>query len=167
MRQREDTPFDTTVLDGIIRGTEARINMIWLLPYDGSPDGSFYPGKSLVDIGGADIYAGDGNYDPQNALYMKCVGIFGSTVPVALHECGPIPDPTQLRRPVPAARGACWGQRRADRRARHPDLQTPSAPAAFRRWGSRGSSLGSPGQAVWRAPEKTRSQTLSEGPPRG
>lgn len=76
--------------------TKGLRNMIWLLPYDGSPDPSFYPGKSLVDIGGADTYAGDGNYDPQNALYKKCVSIFGSSMPIALHECGPIPDPTQL-----------------------------------------------------------------------
>ena len=53
--------------------TKGLKNMIWLMPYDGSPDGSFYPGKSLVDLGGADTYAGDGNYDPQNSLYKKCV----------------------------------------------------------------------------------------------
>jgi hypothetical protein len=76
--------------------TKGLRNMIWLLPYDGSPDASFYPGKSVVDIGGADIYAGNGNYDPQNALYKNCVAIFGSSMPIALHECGPIPDPTQL-----------------------------------------------------------------------
>ena len=33
-----------------------------------------------------DIYAGDGNYDPQNALYKKCVAIFGSSMPIALHR---------------------------------------------------------------------------------
>ena len=76
--------------------TKGLTNMIWLLPYDGSPDASFYPGKSLVDIGGADTYAGNGNYDPQNALYKKCVAVFGASMPIALHECGPIPDPTQL-----------------------------------------------------------------------
>ena len=76
--------------------TKGLKNMLWLLPYDGSPDASFYPGKSLVDLGGADTYAGDGNYDPQNSLYKKCVAIFGSTMPIALHECGPIPDPAQL-----------------------------------------------------------------------
>ncbi len=76
--------------------TKGLRNMIWLMPYDGSPDASFYPGKSLVDLGGADTYAGNGNYDAQNALYKKCVGVFGSTMPIALHECGPIPDPAQL-----------------------------------------------------------------------
>ncbi|MFL5308074.1 MAG: glycosyl hydrolase [Polyangia bacterium] len=76
--------------------TKGLRNMIWMLPYDGSPDASFYPGKSFVDIGGADTYAGDGNYDAQNSLYKKCVTVFGSTMPIALHECGPIPDPAQM-----------------------------------------------------------------------
>jgi len=79
-----------------LTATRGLKNMIWLLPFDGSPDASFYPGKSMVDLGGADTYAGDGSYDPQNALYKKCVTVFGPTMPIALHECGPIPDPTQL-----------------------------------------------------------------------
>lgn len=79
-----------------LTATKGLKNMIWLMPYDGSPDGSFYPGKSLVDLGGADTYAGDGNYDPLNSLYKKCVAIFGSSMPIALHECGPVPDPAQL-----------------------------------------------------------------------
>ena len=52
--------------------------------------------ETSVDIGGADTYAGNGNYDPQNALYKKCVSVFGSSMPIALHECGPITDPTLL-----------------------------------------------------------------------
>jgi beta-mannanase len=77
--------------------TKGLKNMIWLLPYDGNPDASFYPGKAFVDIGGADTYAGDGNYAPQTAMYNNCVKVFGSTMPIALHECGPIPDPAQLQ----------------------------------------------------------------------
>ena len=30
-----------------LTATKGLHNMIWLLPYDGSPDASFYPGKSL------------------------------------------------------------------------------------------------------------------------
>ena len=41
-----------------LTATKGLKNMIWLLPYDGSPDASFYPGKSFVDLGGADTYAG-------------------------------------------------------------------------------------------------------------
>jgi hypothetical protein len=77
--------------------TKGLHNMLWLLPYDGSPNAAFYPGKEFVDLGGADIYAGDGNYAPQTAMYNNCVKVFGSTMPIALHECGPIPDPVQLQ----------------------------------------------------------------------
>jgi len=77
--------------------TKGLRNMLWLLPYDGSPNADFYPGKEFVDLGGADIYAGDGKYDPQTALYNSAVKVFGTTMPIALHECGPIPDPVQLQ----------------------------------------------------------------------
>jgi len=77
--------------------TKGLRNMLWLMPYNGSPDAAFYPGKEFVDIGGADVYAGDGKYDPQTAMYNSCVKVFGSTMPIALHECGPIPDPVQLQ----------------------------------------------------------------------
>jgi hypothetical protein len=99
--------------------TEGLRNMIWLLPYDGSPDPAFYPGKSVADIGGADIYAGNGHYDPQDALYKRCVAVFGASMPIALHECGPIPG----KRTVPpepgpgpssvwmTAASASWGDR--------------------------------------------------------
>ena len=73
------------------------------MPYDGSPDPAFYPGKAFVDLGGADDYAGDGNYDPLHSLYEKSVSVFGTSMPIALHECGPIPDPTQLQ-----ATGTKW-----------------------------------------------------------
>ena len=77
--------------------TKGLRNMLWLLPFNGSPNAAFYPGKEFVDLGGADTYAGDGNYAPQTAMYNNCVKVFGSTMPIALHECGPIPDPVQLQ----------------------------------------------------------------------
>ena len=70
-------------------------NLIWLLPYDGSPDASFWPGKAYVDVAGADTYAGD--HGPQNGLYNATRAIVGNTIPIALHENGPIPDPDQLQ----------------------------------------------------------------------
>ncbi|MEO6083088.1 MAG: glycosyl hydrolase [Umezawaea sp.] len=72
-------------------------NLVWLHGYNGQPQSSFYPGKSVVDIGGADTYAGDGNYDPQNAMYNSVRNVVGSTLPIALHENGPIPDPDRLQ----------------------------------------------------------------------
>ena len=38
--------------------TKGLKNMIWLLPYDGSPEASFYPGKSFVDLGGGTLTPG-------------------------------------------------------------------------------------------------------------
>ncbi|GAA0404862.1 hypothetical protein Acor_23540 [Acrocarpospora corrugata] len=83
--------------------TKGLNNLIWLHGYNGSPQSAFYPGKQYVDIGGADTYAGDGNYDPQKAMYDATRAIVGTTVPIALHENGPIPDPDRLQ-----STGARW-----------------------------------------------------------
>ncbi len=78
-------------------------NLIWLHGFNGSPQASFYPGKSYVDIDGADTYAGNGNYDPQKAMYVSNRAVVGSSIPIALHENGPIPDPGRLQ-----SSGARW-----------------------------------------------------------
>ncbi|WP_154697754.1 glycosyl hydrolase [Lentzea guizhouensis] len=77
--------------------TKGLDNLVWLHGYNGQPQASFYPGKSVVDIGGADTYAGNGNYDPLTAMYNSVRNIVGSTIPIALHENGPIPDPDRLQ----------------------------------------------------------------------
>lgn len=76
-------------------------NLIWMHPYNGSPQASFYPGKAFVDIAGADTYAGDHN--PLLSMFNATRAIVGSTIPIALHENGPIPDPAQLQ-----SSGARW-----------------------------------------------------------
>lgn len=81
------------------RFTEKKVtNAIWLMGFNGEPaaSASCYPGKEYVDIVGADTYAGDQNYDPQKAMYDATTGVVGDTIPVALHENGPIPDPDEL-----------------------------------------------------------------------
>ncbi|WP_328346774.1 glycosyl hydrolase [Micromonospora sp. NBC_00421] len=70
-------------------------NLVWLHPYNGEPNSSFYPGKQYVDIGGADTYAND--HGPLTSLFNRTRDIVGGTVPIALHENGPIPDPDQLQ----------------------------------------------------------------------
>ncbi|MGW7341448.1 glycosyl hydrolase [Streptomyces sp. NPDC054808] len=80
-------------------------NAVWLMGFNGEPAASAacYPGKDYVDIAGADTYAGDQNYDPQKAMYDATTGVVGPSIPVALHENGPIPDPDRL-----VTSGADW-----------------------------------------------------------
>jgi beta-mannanase len=70
---------------------------IWLLPYDGSPDASFYPGSNKVDLAGADNYNAAYDYAPMTSIFDAVKTIAGTTIPIVLHENGPIPDPTQLQ----------------------------------------------------------------------
>jgi hypothetical protein len=75
--------------------TKGLHNLVWLHPYNGDPQAAFWPGKTYVDIGGADTYAGD--HGPLTTLFNRTKAIVGSTVPIALHENGRIPDPAQLQ----------------------------------------------------------------------
>ncbi|MGW4942049.1 glycosyl hydrolase [Actinoplanes sp. NPDC004185] len=70
-------------------------NLVYLHPFNGAPAAAWYPGKQYVDIGGADTYAGD--HGPQTSMYNAARSVYGSTMPIALHENGPIPDPAQLQ----------------------------------------------------------------------
>jgi len=76
--------------------TKGLRNIIWLVPLCGSPTPAFNPGKEFTDLGGADSYVGDGNYDALNGLFNRTVAAFPD-MPIALHECGPIPDPAALQ----------------------------------------------------------------------
>jgi beta-mannanase len=77
-----------------LTATKGLNNIVWLMPFS-SQDGvsespaSFYPGKAVVDVTGPD-------YTGTAANYTKFVGIAGSTIPLALHESGELPDPTTL-----------------------------------------------------------------------
>jgi hypothetical protein len=73
--------------------TKGLNNILWLMPYSGSPAGSFYPGASVVDIAGGDTY---GSNQPFTSLYGSVKGIAGSTMPLALHETGLIPTPSAM-----------------------------------------------------------------------
>lgn len=78
-------------------------NLIWVLGYTASPapDAAWYPGRQYVDIIGADTYVKD--HGPLGDLYAQVLDIGGPDLPIALHECGPIPDPDFLK-----AAGADW-----------------------------------------------------------
>lgn len=75
--------------------TKGLHNLVWLHPFDGQPSSSWYPGKAYVDFGGADAYAGD--HGALNPMFNASKGVYGSTMPIALHENGPIPDPDLLQ----------------------------------------------------------------------
>jgi len=70
-------------------------NLIWVLGWAGqNVDPAYYPGRATVDVAGADIYAADhGNLAP---LFAQVKRIVGDTVPICLHENGPVPDPATL-----------------------------------------------------------------------
>jgi beta-mannanase len=72
-------------------------NTIWLLALDGSAKSAFYPGPQYVDIGGADNYNKAYDYSPMTSIYTNTAKIFPTGMPIALHECGPVPDPDQLQ----------------------------------------------------------------------
>jgi mannan endo-1,4-beta-mannosidase len=69
-------------------------NVIWLDPYSGSPSAAFYPGKAVVDISGSDTY---GDSQPFASNYRNAATAVGSTtMPLALHETGYVPNPTDM-----------------------------------------------------------------------
>jgi hypothetical protein len=76
-----------------LTGTKGNNNIIWLMPYSGSPTSAYWPGPTMVDISGGDTY---GNNPPFTSLYSSCKGIMGSTMPIALHECGTAPNPSTM-----------------------------------------------------------------------
>ncbi len=70
-------------------------NLIWVLGWAGqNVDPRYYPGRRYVDVAGADIYVEDhGNLAP---MFQQVKAIVGDSVPICLHENGPIPDPATL-----------------------------------------------------------------------
>ncbi|MGN8647514.1 glycosyl hydrolase [Gracilibacillus sp. HCP3S3_G5_1] len=67
-------------------------NLIWVLGYSGEVKKGWFPGYEYVDIAGADTY----NPGPQTDLYQKVFDIVGRNMPIAFHECGPIPNPVEM-----------------------------------------------------------------------
>ena len=76
-----------------LTATKGNNNLIWLMPYSGSPTSAYWPGPTMVDISGGDTY---GSNQPFTGLYSSCKGVMGSTMPIALHETGLIPTPSAM-----------------------------------------------------------------------
>ncbi len=73
--------------------TKGLNNLVWLMPFSGSPTSPYYPGKQYLDISGPDTYAEN---QPFTGLYSSAKGIIGDSVPIPLHETGRIPSPSQM-----------------------------------------------------------------------
>jgi len=81
-----------------LTNTKGLTNIVWLLPFSGSPNAAYYPGKAYVDIGGPDEYS-----QPTNLLtftasgnYNPAANVFGTTMPIALHETGSALQPNSI-----------------------------------------------------------------------
>ena len=68
-------------------------NIVRLMPFSGSPTADYYPGKAYVDITGGDTY---GTNPPFSSLYSSCRTVGGTTIPLALHETGVVPQPSTM-----------------------------------------------------------------------
>ena len=68
-------------------------NVLRLMPFSGSPNASFYPGKAQVDLTGPDTYATN---PPFANMFSSTAAFIGSTMPIALHETGVITQPSTM-----------------------------------------------------------------------
>jgi Glycosyl hydrolase family 26 len=68
-------------------------NVLWLVPFSGSPNSAYYPGKDFADIAGPDTYS---RAQPFAGTYNSARGVVGVNIPIALHETGTIPQPAGM-----------------------------------------------------------------------
>jgi beta-mannanase len=89
--------------------TKGLTNIVWLMPFSGSPSVSFYPGKAVVDIGGPDEYSAPANLLTFSASgnYAPATAALGTTMPIALHETGSALQPESMF-PKPTAPWIMW-----------------------------------------------------------
>jgi hypothetical protein len=73
--------------------TKGLNNILWLVPFSGSPNSAYYPGKAFADIAGPDTY---GTNPPFTSNYNSARTIVGTAIPIALHETGTIPQPSTM-----------------------------------------------------------------------
>ncbi len=73
-----------------LTATKGLNNIVWLMPFSGSPSAAYYPGSAFVDIGGPDQYTTPSNLLTFNASgnWSGASSVFGSTMPITMHETG-------------------------------------------------------------------------------
>jgi mannan endo-1,4-beta-mannosidase len=64
-------------------------NLIWVWS---TPEPTWYPGNSKVDILGYDSYPGAYNYEPQKSIFDQLYTLVGGQKILTMSENGPIPD---------------------------------------------------------------------------
>lgn len=82
-----------TYMYDYLTNTKKLNNLVWLMPYSGTPSAAYYPGKQYLDLSGPDTYAEN---QPFTGLFNNAKGIIGNDVPIALHETGRIPTPSAM-----------------------------------------------------------------------
>ncbi len=80
--------------DYLVR-TKGIHNLVRLMPFSGYPSSSYWPGSSVVDIGGPDEYSSPSS-QPFASLYSASASIIGTSMPIPLHETGTIPQPANM-----------------------------------------------------------------------
>lgn len=73
--------------------TKGLNNIVWLMPFSGSPNSGWLPDRATIDIAGPDTYATN---QPFSSLYSSARSIVGTTMPIPLHETGVVPQPSQM-----------------------------------------------------------------------
>lgn len=79
-----------------LTATKGLNNVLFLAPLCQHPTAAYNPGAQYIDLGGADNYVAAGDTEPMTAMFQQTETAFPN-MPVALHECGTIPDPDQLK----------------------------------------------------------------------
>lgn len=73
--------------------TKGLNNIVWLMPFSGSPNSAYYPGKQYVDLSGPDTYS---TSPPFASNFNSARNVVGTTMPIPLHETGTIPNPATM-----------------------------------------------------------------------
>jgi hypothetical protein len=79
-----------------LTATKGLNNVLFLAPLCQHPTADYNPGAQYIDFGGADNYVSAGDTEPMTSIFQQAEAAFPNMM-VALHECGTIPDPDQLK----------------------------------------------------------------------
>jgi hypothetical protein len=79
-----------------LTATKGLNNVLWLAPLCQHPTAAYNPGSQYIDFGGADNYVSAGDTQPMTSIFQQAETAFPNMM-IALHECGTIPDPDQLK----------------------------------------------------------------------